>query len=95
LQPSESDLLTNGDNLCVSTWGDLILCEDLIAEHAGKRSHLRGVTPEGKIYTLARNAKNAGEFAGSCFSPDGKILFVNMQALGLTIAITGPWEKRS
>lgn len=94
LQPEQSDLLTNGDNLCAAPWGDLIICEDLIAEHAGKRPHIRGVTPEGKIYTLARNAMNASEFAGSCFSPDGKLLFVNMQSLGLTIAITGPWEKR-
>ncbi len=94
LQPEESDLLTNGDNLCVAQWGDLILCEDLIAEHQGKRSHLRGVTSDGKIYTLARNAKDISEFAGTCFSPDGKILFVNMQGLGLTLAITGPWIRK-
>lgn len=95
IQPEESDLLTNGDNLCAAPWGDLIICEDLIAEHTGKRPHLRGITPEGKIYTLGKNAKDAGELAGSCFSPDGKILFVNMQSIGQTIAITGPWEKRS
>ncbi|MGJ8696448.1 MAG: alkaline phosphatase PhoX [Verrucomicrobiaceae bacterium] len=92
LQPEESDLLTNGDNLCSSPWGDLIICEDLVAEHSSKTPHLRGITPEGKIYTLARNAISKSEFAGSCFSPDGSILFVNMQGQGYTLAITGPWQ---
>ena len=94
LQPQASDLLTNGDNLCSAPWGDLIICEDLIAEHANKRPHIRGITPEGQIYTLARNAKDNSEFAGSCFSPDGQTLFVNMQGLGLTLAITPKtWKK--
>ncbi|MGC6467082.1 MAG: alkaline phosphatase PhoX [Akkermansiaceae bacterium] len=94
LQPRSDELLTNGDNLCAAPWGDLIVCEDLVAQHKSKTPHLRGVTPEGKIYSLAKNARNASEFAGSCFSPDGSILFVNMQGLGLTIAITGPWGDR-
>jgi secreted PhoX family phosphatase len=33
------------------------------------------------------------QFTGPTFSPDGKILFVNIQAPGITLAITGPWEK--
>jgi secreted PhoX family phosphatase len=33
------------------------------------------------------------EFAGPCFSPDGKWLFVNAQKAGVTLAITGPWER--
>ena len=33
------------------------------------------------------------EFAGACYSPDGKWLFVNIQTPGVTFAITGPWEK--
>ena len=32
--------------------------------------------------------------AGSCFSPDGSVLFVNMQGDGLTLAITGPWQDQ-
>ncbi len=91
IQPGASDLLNNGDNLTVAPWGDLILCEDLVNENAGQTPHLRGVTPQGEIYTLARNAKNKSEFAGSTFSPDGTILFVNIQTPGLTLAITGPW----
>jgi secreted PhoX family phosphatase len=94
LQPKSNELLTNGDNICAAPWGDLVICEDLVSQHQGKTPHLRGITPEGKIYSLAKNARNASEFAGSCFSPDGSTLFVNMQGLGLTLAITGPWQKR-
>ncbi len=95
LEPKSDDLLTNGDNLCAAPWGDLVICEDLVSQHYGKTPHLRGITPEGKIYSLAKNAKSGSEFAGSCFSPDGSILFVNMQGEGLTLAITGPWQERS
>ena len=35
---------------------------------------------------------NKSEFAGTCFTPDGSILFVNMQGCGLTVAIRGPWN---
>ena len=38
---------------------------------------------------------NRTEFAGSCFSPDGSVLFVNMQGPGLTLAIRGPWKERA
>ncbi len=33
------------------------------------------------------------EFAGACFDPSGRTLFVNIQTPGLTLAITGPWER--
>ncbi|MDA0767039.1 MAG: DUF839 domain-containing protein [Verrucomicrobia bacterium] len=91
LQSSEDDILTNGDNLCPAPWGGVVICEDLIDGSFAKHTHVRCVTPEGKIYTIARNAKNNSEFAGCCFSPDGKWLFVNLQGLGTTVAITGPW----
>ncbi|HEY0466588.1 MAG TPA: alkaline phosphatase PhoX, partial [Polyangiaceae bacterium] len=38
-------------------------------------------------------AFGASEFSGVCFSPDGKWLFLNVQYPGLTLAITGPWER--
>lgn len=31
------------------------------------------------------------EFAGACWSPDGRTLFVNIQTPGITFAIDGPW----
>lgn len=96
LEPRESDLLTSGDNLCVAPNGDLIICEDLVDPFKKKQlPHLRGVTPAGEIFTLARNpdARNKDEFCGSTFSPDGSILFVNIQTLDHTFAIRGPWRK--
>ncbi len=35
------------------------------------------------------------EFAGACWSPDGRTLFVNIQTPGITFAITGPWLSGS
>ena len=32
------------------------------------------------------------EWAGACFSPDGKWLFANVYSPGFTVAITGPWK---
>ena len=49
--------------------------------------------PGGPTYAIARNQLNDSEFCGPVFSADGKVLFVNMQDPGLTLAITGPWEK--
>ena len=92
LQPEKDDLLTNGDNLCPAPWGGIVICEDLIDPSFATHTHIRCVTPEGKIHTLARNARDKSELAGCCFSPDGKWLFVNVQSHGLTLAITGPWE---
>jgi uncharacterized protein len=92
LQPEIGDLLTNGDNLCPAPWGGIVICEDLIDASFSPAAHVRCVTPAGKIITLARNRFD-GEFAGACFSPDGKWFFVNLMNPGLTLAITGPWEK--
>ena len=76
------------DNITVAPWGDLIICED-----GRGTDYLLGVRPDGTPYKLARNALNNKEFAGSVFSPDGSILFVNIQLPGLTLAITGPWRS--
>jgi secreted PhoX family phosphatase len=86
--PSSSDLRAP-DNICVAPFGDLILCED-----GANPNSIRGVTPDGKLYNLARNTLNGSEWAGACFSPDGKTMFVNMQNPGITFAIWGPWETR-
>lgn len=91
LAESTSDsLLRNADNLTMSPWGDLVICEDT-ATHCG----LVGIAPNGEQYPLADNAYTDSELAGVCFSPDGGTLFVNVQHRGLTLAITGPWPKQS
>ena len=80
------------DNLCISPRKCSLLCEDGPTEN-----YLRGVTPDGKIFDFALNAiagRQQEEFAGSTFTPDGKVLFVNIQASsGVTFAIWGPWKR--
>ncbi|MFT5130689.1 MAG: secreted PhoX family phosphatase [Rhodothermales bacterium] len=87
VEPNDTKILKNADNLCVSPWGDLIVCED-----SKKPNCLIGITPVGECYTFARVSKGGSEFAGSIFSPDGRTLFVNIQNQGLTLAISGPWS---
>jgi len=82
------DQFNFGDNLCVGPNGHLVVCEDQYT--AVVDNHLRGITPEGAAYPLARLNLQT-EFAGSCFSPDGKTLFVNAYNPTTTFAITGPW----
>ena len=86
IEPNDGNLVENCDNLTVAPWGDLVLCED-----GGGDNHLVGVTPEGRLYKLGRNAFNESEFAGATFSPDGRTLYANIQSPGITLAITGPW----
>lgn len=88
-ESDDKNILKNCDNVTIAPWGDVILCED------HKDAYLRGITPEGQIYTLGHNVGSASEFAGACFSPSGKTFFVNIQGLGHTLAITGPWEDLS
>lgn len=85
-ESSEDSLLQHADNLTMSPWGDLIVCEDT-ASHCG----LVGIRPNGEQYELADNAYSSSELAGVCFSPDGAVMFLNIQHRGLTLAITGPW----
>jgi secreted PhoX family phosphatase len=41
--------------------------------------------------SIAPGDYRQSEWAGACYSPDGKWLFVNIQTPGITFAITGPW----
>jgi secreted PhoX family phosphatase len=90
------DVLDYPDNIAVSPRGGIVICEDGEGEQ-----YLRGLTPEGAIFDLGKNLLNQSEFAGACFSPDGGVLFVNIQGstldsgavAGRTLAIRGPWER--
>ncbi|GAA2413064.1 PhoX family protein [Streptomyces glaucosporus] len=83
------------DNICLAPSGGLMVCED-----GGGAQHVFGVTRDGEVYALARNARNIGtpeepeygEFAGVAFSPDGRTMYVNCYEPGTTFAVTGPWR---
>ncbi|WP_297799573.1 alkaline phosphatase PhoX [uncultured Brevundimonas sp.] len=83
------------DNITIAPNGHVIGCED----RAKGTNHIRGIMPNGRIYTLARNPQPHdddeanNELAGVCFSPDGQTMFVNLYAPGTTLAITGPWDS--
>jgi uncharacterized protein len=93
--PSRS-VLDAPDNICVSPRGGLVICED---GDAGQ--FIRGLTRTGQIFDVVRSESesDATEFAGSCFSPDGRVLFFNTQGStsrlgterGGTFAMWGPW----
>ena len=89
VEPNDGDLVDNADNLTVSPFGDLIVCEDGRGDN-----NLVGITPAGQIYRFGHNRMNKSEFAGATFSPDGQVLFVNIQHPGTTLAIYGPWDQR-
>ena len=78
-----------GDNLTVAPDGHLIVCEDQYTPIVA--NHLRGITPEGLPYAFAF-LRVQTELAGACFSPDGRVLFVNAYSPARTLAITGPWN---
>jgi uncharacterized protein len=46
----------------------------------------------GKPNAPSGNNRNT-EWAGAVFSPDGRVLFVNLYTPGITLAITGPWTN--
>lgn len=82
-----SDTMKACDNMTISPWGDVIVCED-----GRGRDRIIGIKKNGHTYVIAENILNNSEFAGVNFSPDGSILFVNIYSPTMTIAITGPWK---
>jgi secreted PhoX family phosphatase len=86
IEPNNVDIMKYCDNLTVAPWGDVMLCED------DQDAYIRGVHPDGKIFTFAHSVKHKSELTGVCFSPSGKTMFVNIQHAGLTLAVTGPWQ---
>lgn len=79
-----------GDNLTVAPNGHLFVCEDQGGETVD--NYIRGIRPDGVPYAFAR-LRIQTELAGACFSPDGRILFVNAYSPTKTIAISGPFSR--
>ena len=91
-----ADVLDSPDNIVLSPHGGLLLCED---NETGVQ-FIRELDREGRIANLVRGGPS--EFAGSCFSPDGRVLFFNTQGSrsqagrtpSATYALWGPWQGR-
>jgi len=95
-----SAVLDCPDNIVLSPRGGMVICQD---SKLG-RQHLYGLTADGAVFPFAVNNVRldnvngftgdyrAQEWAGCCFSPDGKWLFANVYRPGFTVAITGPWR---
>ncbi|NCF44217.1 MAG: DUF839 domain-containing protein [Proteobacteria bacterium] len=83
-------LFNSGDNLTIAPNGHLIVCEDQYTAQVD--NYLRGLTPQGVPYELAR-LRLQTELAGACFSPDGDVLFVNVFPPTRTLAVTGAWDR--
>ena len=95
------NVLNMPDNIAVSPRGGIVLCED-----GSGLEYLHGLTRDGQIFRFAQNnvklngERNGitgdftgSEWAGACYSPEGRWLFVNIQSPGVTFAITGPWQS--
>ncbi len=85
------------DNITVAPDGSLYLCED-----GSDEQFVVGVSRKGGLFRFARNAviwpgwggaPDNSEFAGVCFSPDGRWMFVNNYIAGITCCIRGPWDR--
>nr|WP_225444609.1 alkaline phosphatase PhoX [Pseudomarimonas arenosa] len=97
----DAAVLDYPDNICISPRGGMVICQDSKQD----RQHLYGLSSNGRLFAFARQnvlldgAKGfrgdyrGAEWAGSCFSPDGRYLFANIYSPGFTVAITGPWKK--
>ena len=83
-----SDNPDGPDNIAVSPYGGLFLCED--GEGA---SHMLAVDEAGTTYPFALNRINTSEFTGCCFSPDRKTLYFHIQTPGISFAVNGPFNR--
>jgi uncharacterized protein len=76
------------DNITVTPYGGLMLCEDGVGVQ-----HILAIDEDGTSRVFARNHIDDTEFTGVCFAPDGKTMFANLQDSGLCFAITGPFSQ--
>ena len=89
---TDENLLDGPDNMTVARDGTIYLCEDGSTGTPGAANYSQrivGVDASGGLFDFAKNIipNNTSEFAGACFSPNGKYLFVNGQGSGITFAI--------
>jgi secreted PhoX family phosphatase len=92
---TEANQIESPDNITISPWGDLFFVEDEAVKPGDKTNRITGLTPKGDLYEFGRCRLEASELAGPTFSPDGQTFFVNTFKPGKTLAIWGPFKRRS
>lgn len=88
VESTDAGVLEAPDNMTVGPDGRLYIFED-----GPGGNNIVGVNAAGELFKVAENVFNGSEFAGGCFSHNGRFMFVNMQSPGLTLVIEGPWRK--
>lgn len=89
-QSTDPAVLDLPDNMTISPAGNVVLCED-----GAEGNFIRSLGKDGTMTDIAQNVTERPdeEFAGVCFSPDGRTIFVNIQAAsGITFAIWRPGD---
>jgi secreted PhoX family phosphatase len=101
----DSDSLSFPDNITTTPRGGILLCEDTSRPPIAlpfSEQYLKGLTRRGEVFDFALNLADNREWAGACWSPDGRYLFANTQGEtrvsasprpSRTYAIWGPWER--
>lgn len=97
----EPEAMDYPDNVVVSPRGGLLISQDA----KDLTQQLFGLARNGELFSFARNNVmldggyrdfvgdfRGAEWAGACFSPDGRWLFANVYSPGFSVAITGPWR---
>jgi len=103
-QSPDAETIDYPDNVIASPHGGLLLCEDGKTRQDGQ--FLMGLSSHAELFRFAQNNVlidkpvhgHEGDFrltewAGACFSADGRWLFANVYSPGFTVAITGPWAR--
>jgi secreted PhoX family phosphatase len=107
-ESADPAILDYPDNVVISPRGGLVLCQDSrrpqqhlfglsrageLFEFARNEVVLDGGA--GGVHGAFQGDFRGAEWAGACFSPDGRWLFANVYSPGFSVAITGPWKAGS
>ena len=90
VESTDQNLLDGPDNITVAPDGVIYLCEDGSGGNPGDPNfsqYIVGINGAGGLFQFAKNNLDTSEFAGACFSDDGKFLYVNSQGVGITYVI--------
>ncbi|MDJ0701731.1 MAG: DUF839 domain-containing protein [Leptolyngbyaceae cyanobacterium MO_188.B28] len=90
VESTNENLLDGPDNITVAPDGVIYLCEDGSDGNPGDPNfsqYIVGINGAGGLFQMAQNILDTSEFAGACFSKDGKFLYVNSQGVGITYVI--------